>query len=49
MFVLMIGAKLVSLLLSDVIGDNLAVIASGPTVPDPTTFNDVVCIVLCLW
>jgi glycerate-2-kinase len=31
-------AKLISLILSDVPGDNLDVIASGPTVPDPTTF-----------
>ena len=31
-------ARVISLLLSDVIGDRLEVIASGPTVPDPTTF-----------
>ena len=31
-------AQLVSLLISDVPGDDPAVIASGPTVPDPTTF-----------
>jgi len=32
------GAPIVSLILSDVIGDDLSVIASGPTVPDPSTF-----------
>jgi glycerate 2-kinase len=26
--------------ISDVVGDDLSVIASGPTVPDPTTFSD---------
>ena len=35
-------AKLVSLIISDVVGDDLSSIASGPTVPDPTTFNDAV-------
>jgi len=33
-------AHLVSLILSDVVGNPLDVIASGPTVPDPTTFAD---------
>lgn len=33
-------ARIVSLALSDVIGDPPDVIASGPTVPDPTTFAD---------
>lgn len=33
-------ATVVSLILSDVIGDDLNAIASGPTVPDPGTFVD---------
>jgi glycerate 2-kinase len=33
-------ATLLTLILSDVIGDDLDVIGSGPTVPDPTTFGD---------
>ena len=33
-------ARIVTLAISDVPGDDPAVIASGPTVPDPTTFAD---------
>lgn len=33
-------ASCISLIVSDVVGDPLDVIASGPTVPDPTTFED---------
>lgn len=33
-------AKLICLILSDVVGDPLDVIASGPTVPDQSTFKD---------
>lgn len=33
-------ATVVSLILSDVIGDDMSVIGSGPTVADPTTFMD---------
>ena len=33
-------ARLWTLAISDVPGDDLSVIASGPTVPDPTTFRD---------
>ena len=37
-------AQVVSLLISDVPGDDPAVIGSGPTVPDPSTFADALAI-----
>ena len=36
---LLAPAKVVSLILSDVVGDDVATIASGPIAPDPTTFG----------
>lgn len=33
-------ARVVALVLSDVVGDDLSTIASGPTVPDPTTYGE---------
>lgn len=33
-------AQVMTLAVSDVVGDDLSIIASGPTVPDPTTFQD---------
>ncbi len=36
----LVRGTIVSLIVSDVVGDNLEVIASGPTVKDPTTFRD---------
>lgn len=39
-------AAVVSLILSDVAGDPLDAIASGPTVPDPTTYDDAARIML---
>ncbi len=38
-------ARVLTLILSDVVGDSLDVIASGPTVGDPTTFADAMAIV----
>ncbi len=37
-------ATVISLMLSDVVGDDLDVIASGPTVPDSTTYRDCFCV-----
>jgi glycerate 2-kinase len=34
------GRRMLSLIISDVVGDPLDVIASGPTAPDPTHFSD---------
>ncbi|MEM1584033.1 MAG: glycerate kinase [Nitrososphaerota archaeon] len=34
------NAKIVSLIISDVVGNKLEAIGSGPTAPDPTTFRD---------
>jgi len=34
-------ATVIGLILSDVVGDDMSTIASGPTVPDPTLFSDV--------
>lgn len=35
-------ATVISLILSDVIGNDLSTIASGPTFPDPSTFSDAI-------
>jgi hydroxypyruvate reductase len=34
------AAPVVTLVISDVVGDDLSVIGSGPTMPDPSTFDD---------
>ncbi len=39
------GARVVALILSDVLGDPLDAIASGPAAPDPTTFEDALAVV----
>jgi hydroxypyruvate reductase len=38
-------AELVTLLISDVPGDDPSVVASGPTVPDPTSFADALAVI----
>jgi hydroxypyruvate reductase/glycerate 2-kinase len=38
------GKRMISLIISDVVGDPLDVIASGPTAPDPTTFANAVAV-----
>jgi hydroxypyruvate reductase len=40
-----VPARLVTLAISDVPGDDPAVIGSGPTVPDPTTYADAVALI----
>ncbi|MCW3467956.1 glycerate kinase type-2 family protein [Chitinophaga nivalis] len=40
----LLPATVCTLILSDVVGDDLSVIGSGPTVPDPTTFADTLAI-----
>jgi len=40
-------AKLLTLIISDVVGDDYSIIASGPTVPDDTTFSNAMEIVKC--
>jgi glycerate 2-kinase len=39
---LLAPSEVLSLILSDVVGDDAGTIASGPTAPDPTTFGDCV-------
>jgi len=38
-------AKVITLLISDVVGDRLDTIASGPTYPDPMTFSDALAVI----
>ncbi len=38
------GQRMLSLIVSDVVGDPLDVIASGPTAPDPSTFADAIAV-----
>jgi glycerate 2-kinase len=37
-------AKMLTLVISDVVGDDLSAIASGPTVPDPSTYADAIAV-----
>ena len=39
------GRQFISLIISDVVGDPLDVIGSGPTAPDPTTFADALTVI----
>ncbi len=39
---LLYPSKVISLILSDVVGDPIEFIASGPTAPDPTTYEDAI-------
>jgi glycerate 2-kinase len=39
------GARIISLILSDVVSDSVEAIASGPTAPDPTTIADALAII----
>jgi glycerate 2-kinase len=39
------GKRLISLIISDVVGDRLDVIASGPTAPDSTTYADALTVI----
>lgn len=38
------AGDVLALVVSDVVGDDLSIIASGPTVPDPSTFHDAVAV-----
>jgi len=40
-----VPARLHTLVISDVVGDDLSAIASGPTVPDPSTFAEAIAVV----
>jgi glycerate 2-kinase len=42
LFSLLFPAQTITLILSDVIGDDISMIASGPTVSDKTTFHDAI-------